>query len=231
MTERLPGITIKPDVTPKEFLERLQNLVSQQGLWKAELFEERQADNDLILQLAYTENEPEMPDDLVAQFIYYSDLDKDNIRIEMRSANWRFEVLTYNLYVSSAYLLKPLLSLYNRRYKTNRRLNIESREDLVPKLSPRAKGFFTRFISEANKSALHPYDWRRFYDFVVVSHILRSKMSEDDIAYLLVREGFDTDHARSIANVYYHGRKILKLGGNPILAQKYQDLLSRSQDL
>lgn len=231
MTERLPGITIKPDVTPKEFLERLQKVVSQQRLWKVELFKETQADKDFILQLAYTGNEPEMPDNLVAQFIYYPDLDKHNIRIEMRSANWRSEVITYDLYVRSAYLLKPLLSLYNRRYKTNRRLNTESHEDLVPRLSPKAKEFFSRFISEANKSGLHPLDWSRFYDFVIVSHILRSKVSEDDVAYLLVTEGFDTDHARSIARVYYHGRKILKLGQNPILGQKYQELFSRSQNL
>ena len=228
MKERLPGVTIKPNIPPKEFLERLYDLLPQQEIWKISRFEKRvSGEDDLLLELAYTGSQSRIPDDLMAQFAYYSKLDKDRVRVEMRAGGWGNRGLTYDFYVGTAYLIKPLLSLYNRESRTRLRLNIESRKDLEPKLSPKAKEFFDLFVSMANKSVPHPLDFGRFYDFIVVSHMLRSKLTEEDITYLLIQEGFSERYAGDMANIYYHGRQILKRPRDPIAAKELQDLLWR----
>lgn len=220
MRERLPNITIKPDVSPKEFLERLHHTVAQQQVWQIKRFEERLRDGEgsPALGLAYASSEPKIPNGLMAHFAWYVKLDKDRVRVDLVAQNWGVEDLSYDSYVAAAYMLKPLFSLYNRLHKARVRLNIESREDLVPKLSPKAKEFFDRFVSMANKGALHPSDWGPFYDFVIVCHRLRLKLVEDDIKYLLVQEGFNEEYALEIAGVYRHGRAILKRPRDPISA-------------
>lgn len=212
MRERLPKITIKPNVSPKEFLERLHHTVARQKIWQIKYFEERLPDGEgsPALGLAYEGSEAKVPNGLMAHFAWYEKLDKSRVRVQMIAQNWGVEDLSYDSYVATAYMLKSLLSLYNRLYSARVRLNIQSREDLVPKLSPKVKECFHRFITIANKVALHPSDWEPFYDFVVVCHMLRSKLTEDDVKYLLVQEGFDEEYALIIADVYRHGREILK---------------------
>lgn len=212
MQERLPNITIKPDVSPKEFMERLYHTVAQQQVWQVKRFEEglRDGEGSPSLGLAYTSPEPKIPNGLMAHFDWYDNLDKDRVRVGLVAHNWGVEDPSYDSYVAAAHMLKPLLSLYNRLHKARVRLNIESREDLAPKLSPIAKKYFGHFVSIANKGALHPSDWGPFYDFVTVCHVLRSKLIEDDIKYLLFKEGFNEEHALEIACVYGHGRAILK---------------------
>ena len=151
-----------------------------------------------------------MPNGLMAHFAWYEKPDKSRVRVQMIAQNRGVEDLSYDSYIATAYMLKSLLSLYNRLYSARVRLNIQSREDLVPKLSPKVKECFHHFITLANKAALHPFDWERFYDFVVLCHMLRSKLMEDDVKYLLVQEGFDEEYASRIADVYRHGREILK---------------------
>lgn len=230
MRERLPGITIKPDVTPTEFLERLYHVVPEQQVWKVKHFEKRLASQEdyPALGLAYIGCEPEIPDGLMAHLAWNIKLDKDRVRVQMIAQNWGVEDLSYapsyDSYAGAAYMLRPLLSIYNRRHRARVRLNIESREDLMPRLSPKAKEFFDPFVSRANKVALHPSDWEPFYDFVIVCHRLRSKLKEDDIKYLLVQQGFSEEYALTIAGVYRHGREILKRPRDPISARRFHQL-------
>jgi hypothetical protein len=228
MRERLPGITIKPDVSPKEFMERVQDLVTRQEIWEISRFEKgRVGEEHLLLELAYVGSQPKISHDLVAQFAYHARFDKDRVRVEIRARNWGNEGPSYDSYVGAAHLIKPLLSLYNIEYKTRVRLNIESRKDLEPRLSPKAKEFFDNFASMANKSVPHPLDLGRFYDFVIVSHMVRSKLTSEDIVYLLVQKGFNERYAQDIANIYDHGREILKRPRDPILAKEHQVLLQQ----
>lgn len=86
-------------------------------------------------------------------------------------------------------------------------LNQHSRPKLSPKLAP----IFKRFAHLANKSGLHPNDWGRYYNFIANCHSLRSRLSDQDVKLLLVEEGFDTEHASYLADVYRHGRDIIKV--------------------
>lgn len=72
------------------------------------------------------------------------------------------------------------------------------------------KYFFDQFIHAANKQVLHPLDWKRFYDLIYVAHKWRTKLSEGQLMKLLEDAGFDSEMANELANVYEHGRSLLK---------------------
>ncbi len=232
MRERLPNITIKPDIPPKEFIERLYHLVTRQQVWQIHNFKNipQDRDNPSILALTYTSSEPKILNGLMAHFALFVHRDKDRVFVDLVTQNWGVEDPTYESYVDAVYTLKPLLSLYNKLHKARVRFNIESREQLAPKLHLKAKEFFDHFVSMANKSALHPSDWGPFYDFVIVCHRVRSKLIEDDIRYLLVKEGFNEEHALKIAGVYGHGREILKRPRDPISIQRWANFQHRSSE-
>jgi len=73
-----------------------------------------------------------------------------------------------------------------------------------------ARKSLVQFIFHANKSGLHPLDWRRFYDFIIVSHRLGIELTETNVAPLLEEGGFSPEHARAISNIYHHGRRLLR---------------------
>lgn len=216
MRERLPKITIKPDVSPDKFIKRLLDLTSIQETWSVKNSNIEETDIKYVLFALHDEvaSEFNVPVGVMAHFGHFPDLDGNRIRVQMKAMIWNSVEPTYDSYVKAANSLKPFLSRYNKQFKTRVRLNVQTREDLIPKLSPVAAKYFSLFISKANKSALHPMDWGPFYGFIYVSYRLRSKLTEADIAYLLTREGFGADYAGHIADVYRHGRGILK-GGCP----------------
>jgi len=229
--ERLPDIKIRPDVAPKLFLERLQQVVLTQGTWVLRNFEEGFGQpHDLFLLLGYHAPDHALAKELIAQFIFKPLKGPARIAVEMKAKSWAGGVATYDSYVGAARLLQPLLSYYNRVYQTRLRLQIQKRAALLPRLSYWPKLFFDQFINMANKSGLHSYDWSRFYDFLIVCQVLRAKLTEDDLVYLLIHAGFDDEYARDIASVYEHGRAILRRHRNPILAIKYARMVARSTD-
>ena len=79
------------------------------------------------------------------------------------------------------------------------------------KLSPTLKPIFEHFVHIANKTGLHPNDWGRYYNFISNAHRLRSKLTDMDIKGLLVNEGFYHEYASHLAEVYRHGRDIIKV--------------------
>ena len=81
----------------------------------------------------------------------------------------------------------------------------------IPKLSPSLAPIFKHFADIANKTGLHPKDWGRYYNFIATAHSLRSKLTETDVKRLLVNEGFDDERASRLADVYGHGRDIIKV--------------------
>ena len=82
---------------------------------------------------------------------------------------------------------------------------------LRPNMSPKLVPIFKRFADSANKTGLHPYDWGRYYNFIANAHSLRSKLTETDVKRLLVDEGFGDERASRLADVYRHGRAIIKV--------------------
>lgn len=78
------------------------------------------------------------------------------------------------------------------------------------KLPVHTKYFFDQFVNAANKRILHPFDWKRFYDFIYAAHRWRTKLSDVQLETLLEDAGFDLQEAKCLATIYYHGRRLLK---------------------
>ncbi len=77
-------------------------------------------------------------------------------------------------------------------------------------LSVRAQQLLIRFINCANRASLHPRDWRRYYGFVRYAHAHRARSTVSDIYVALLTSGFTEQKAQQLANVYGHGREILR---------------------
>ena len=83
--------------------------------------------------------------------------------------------------------------------------------DAPPRLSPKLVKYFEFFVNTSNKSGLHPNDWGKFYGFIANSHSLRSRLTESDVKRLLVQEGFREEYASHLADVYGHGRELIRV--------------------
>jgi hypothetical protein len=131
--------------------------------------------------------------------------DKSRIAIEIRAREWSpTDSPSYETYCAAATtMMKPLLARYNREERTRYRMRITPKQKLEPNLSPLSAKLFNHFITNANISNLHYRDWRRFYEFVRVSP---PRLSESDVRFLLIKEGFSEQHALHIATIYNHLR-------------------------
>lgn len=79
----------------------------------------------------------------------------------------------------------------------------------MPELPPATCKLFVQFINCANRSVLHPLDWRRFYRFIRFCHSRRVKLSRDCLRDLLIRGHFSKQKAADLAEIYLHGRRLL----------------------
>ena len=79
------------------------------------------------------------------------------------------------------------------------------------KFSDSTQKKFDQFVQHANKTLLHPYDWKRFYLFIRQCHSERIKIKESDLTDWLVDAGFSPEMAGNLYSVYSHCRAILKL--------------------
>lgn len=128
--------------------------------------------------------------------------DSKRISVEIRASRWMPDPPTRDIYCAAAKeLIGPLLTAYNRMNKTRYRLRIEKAIHAEPKLPPQAAKLFSTFATLANTSSLHPLDWQRFYEFVRYS---RTEISEEDMAALLVKSGFEAPYAEHISGIYRH---------------------------
>lgn len=59
--------------------------------------------------------------------------------------------------------------------------------------------------------AAHPLDWGRFYRFVVLAHVRRKGWDAGNIETLLRNYGFSSEKAKEMAEVYWHGRCVLRV--------------------
>jgi hypothetical protein len=133
------------------------------------------------------------------------------VAVEVRAAEWgggRSNYPSYETYRSTAEtLLKPLLAAYNEAEGTRLRMTTTPKKRLEPKLPPWGDTLFRHFIAHANIPNLHPHDWRRFYTFVRASS---RALTANDVAFLLVKEGFPEESAMGIASIYSHLRDFMR---------------------
>lgn len=200
--EPLPPIKIKIDCTPREFLNRMA-LIAEHRKFDVEKHYNAMGDEGFdVLNLRFSGESKH--ENLGGQLIAFPD-ESDYVSVEVRATHWYPETPpSYSIYAEEAErLFRPLLSEYNKEHRSNRRLYIIKREQLEPKLSPNCEKLFKRFTTLANTSILHPLDWNRFYEFVVHCRN-RDRYSEEKIARLLMKEGFQQEYAKYIGSVYKH---------------------------
>lgn len=124
------------------------------------------------------------------------------VLVELRAARWNPEPPLRATYIEAARsLVLPLLKAYNAAHSTRYRLRIECtpRDRVIP--TARTTALLNRFTLLANKNALHPLDWNRFYQFVSES---RQELPEHEIRILLGSAGFGPNYAAHIAEIYTH---------------------------
>ncbi len=203
MRDYLPPIHIRVRGEHRQFLNRMADLADKSGDFVVERKYDAMGKEgfDVVnLRLKKSSLHTGLGGQLIAQ-----PRNETSVAVEIRAQRWAPEdPPTYEVYCAEAKaLITPLLRAYNREAGTRYRLSIPSQVKLEPKLPPQCMKLFKRFTALANKSALHPLDWRRFYEFVRNCKS-RTCYSEDEIMRLLVKEGFSKKHARYIGDVYVH---------------------------
>lgn len=208
MEDRLPNIPVKRDVPPADFLRRMAALVNHAS-FKPEIREHIPGSKSMTaLNLEPTGTTAH--EGLVGHLIVDTD-SPGFTRLEVTASRWAPDPPTYQTYVQAARdIFDPLLRQYNRQHGVRVHMAIQTMVQLGPKLPAKAQQVFARFVGCANKRALHPRDWHRFYDFIWHCHGRRLKLGDDDVKRLLVTAGFRKDKARYIADVYEHGRELLR---------------------
>lgn len=204
----LPDIRINASPDPYAFLREVEQFVVTLGGYDAERRDDIDTTDFEILTLRPTSNLPYRG--LGAQLLVSSSRGRW-AEVEIRAADWGGEPVapSREAYIEAAkFVVGPLLEAYNRNHGTCRRLLVES-VDALPSLPPVASSVFETFVSCANMTVLHPYDWERFYDFVRHCAAHNVAVSSEDVQRLLVHAGFERSHAESIADIFHHGRRLL----------------------
>jgi hypothetical protein len=203
MDDYLPPINIKINVPPRRFLDRMAEIAETSGIFRVEKHYDALGRMSFdVVNLRYMAKSPHR--NVGAQLIADPE-DKGSVAVEIRAQRWgQTDPPTYDTYSTAARgLIAPLLHTYNLHFCTRHRMHIPAKERLEPKLPPQCTTLFQRFTVLANKSVLHPLDWKRFYKFVRDCRI-RSRLSEDEMARLLMKEGFSEEYAQCISGIYAH---------------------------
>ncbi len=203
MDDYLPPIHIKINVPPRRFLNRMAKIAKTSGTFRVEKRYDALGQKSFdVVNLRYAGKSPHR--NVGGQLIADSE-DEGSIAVEMRAQRWsQADPPTYDTYSAAARdLITPLLHTYNSQSRTRHRMHIPAKEKLEPKLPSQCTKLFQQFTVLANKSALHPLDWTRFYKFVRNCRI-RTRLSEDEMARLLMKEGFSEEYAQRISGIYAH---------------------------
>ncbi len=141
--------------------------------------------------------------DLGGQMILHAE-ERGIVHIEMRARRWHPDDPSYATYVAEARrMFIPLLGKYNQSTRKRLRLSITKPRSLEPRLPPASAKLFEQFAFLANKRALHPLDWRRFYRFIRQNR-MKKRLHAEDLVRMLTKEGFKEDYARRIAEIHDH---------------------------
>ncbi|KXS51984.1 MAG: hypothetical protein AWU57_3627, partial [Marinobacter sp. T13-3] len=202
MRDYLPPIHINVGGPLAHFLERMAAIADKTERFNVEI-EHDAMGIDGFSVANFRLKKSKQHKGLGGQLIIQRDSKKE-IAVEIRAERWNpQDPPTYETYVKEAKaLIGPLLSEYNRIAGTRYRLTVPAKEKLEPKLPPQSHKLFKRFTNLANKTALHPLDWKRFYEFVRNSR-MRKPLAEEDMARLLSKEGFPEECAREIAEAVF----------------------------
>ena len=202
MSERLPNIDIAVRQRPQDAVLAFAEAARTVGNFGVEIvpsFTGVEGDDIANVRLLT----PSVHRDLGIQFISLKET-RGRVSVEVRASQWEPDFMpTYEAYCEAAkQLAGPILRAYNAANSSRCRLRIETRASMVPKLPQASEKSFNRFAALANRTGLHPLDWRRFYAFVL--HSRSRPLSEDGMTMLLTSKGFPREYAAKIATVYGH---------------------------
>lgn len=76
-------------------------------------------------------------------------------------------------------------------------------------ISSRGRRSFNAFVHQANRDLLHPLDWERYYEFILVCHLMRDAITPEELDTVL-RLLFPAHIAERLAIVYDSGRELLQ---------------------
>ncbi|HEX9965504.1 MAG TPA: hypothetical protein VGB04_11040 [Allosphingosinicella sp.] len=200
MPNWLPAIDIGFAGEAKDFLGQMANIAAESNLFGVERHLDRPGSAGLnVVNFRFRGDSSHR--DLGFQLISRPEI-PSRVLIEMRAERWALDPLTHHAYCEAARsLVGPLLSAYNRAHSTRYRLRIEKTNRDSVRLSPRSATLLDRFASLANKTSLHPLDWRRFYGLVSKG---RQEIPEQKMRSLLIGRGFSPEAAGRLAELYSH---------------------------
>lgn len=89
--------------------------------------------------------------------------------------------------------------------------NINTSEEELYELPPRAAQLLVNFLNISDGSLTHTNDARKFYEFIRHCHARRVKLTDDAFKELLMRVGCSERQSKYLANIYEHGRNLLKV--------------------
>jgi hypothetical protein len=202
MQEALPAIDFAIRQSPTDAILALANAAEKLGGFNVEVAHECFGGDKIhVANIKCLTPSPHR--DLGIQFIAWGS-EKSRISVEVRASRWGTEdPPSYQVYCEAAKsIANPILKQYNAATNSRCRLKIPSQAAMLPKLSPSNEKNFNRFVALANRTGLHPLDWRRFYQFVW--HNRGRPIGEAEMEILLVKNGFPSEYAREISTVYVH---------------------------
>jgi hypothetical protein len=210
MEDLLPDITIVIREGPFSLLDHIRVIAENAGIRATVEPWGFTEDTGRMLVLTPA-TVPDGHEGLIVQVIAEND-QVQRLHVEVRASHWRPDPPTYEIYIAAAKeVLQPLLRILtgvSQQY----RLGIPQRQSLEPNLPPGARAKFNSFVNLANKSILHPLDWQRFYFFIGHCHATWVHCDPSELRCLLVHAGFSEESAKKLAEVYDHGRRLLKRG-------------------
>ena len=200
MPHWLPAIDIAIAGEPADFLQEMADIGAESGRFDVERHFDSPSRAGLdVVNFRCREDAPQS--DIGFQLISRPDI-PGRVLIEVRASRWNPDPPTRSVYCEAAKsLVGPLLTLYNRAHSRRYRLRIEKTDRNRFRLSPRSAALLERFALLANKTSLHPLDWRRFYGLVSEG---RQEIPEEELRSLLIAKGFSRDSADRLAELYTH---------------------------
>jgi hypothetical protein len=205
----LPHISIKADVSPHEFLVRMGEIAEEYG--GIDVRKNYLSDKSFPnLTLLFTTDKSDDLENLCGMFSIRP-RDKERVSAELTSKSWAESGPKYEEYVGLVvHYLKPLVSMYNKKYSTKRRFRIPSKDSLRPKLSECVARIFQYFVNYANKTFLSRISWRHFYDFIIYCHRKNEYLSNEELEYLLKEVGFNDYYCENLCSIFEHGWHLLE---------------------
>jgi hypothetical protein len=206
----LPDMWIRADAEVPVFLSRLKDL-SQQLPHVGIEYQKRIGKSKELSVLTLVPTGPDVPEGLRIVLSSSKKQKNNHIFVETKASGWSEPYPEYEEYTAlTKRFIDPLLRAYNKFYRSNRRLYVQTQTQLTPKLSQYPAKLFDYFTTNANKSFLGRRSWRDFYKFIICCHRRNEYVSSDELKFLLRQVGFEEYYCEKLYMIFEHGWEILE---------------------